>query len=141
MESINGTIFELTFLAWVPRAAGACLVTAVSADAVAGRCAWKATPAAFLDCVCPDRRAALPLAVFIMAGIAGLARFQVEGLARGGDRGLPVTYNGYIFPVAALTLSYWPEWNSILLWGPPLPVAAALMVSAFAVPEIRSCAI
>ena len=141
-----------------PAIAGVCLVIAVWADAVASWWARRAgstqtplgvqienladcvcfvaAPVAFALCVSKDRRIAISLAVFALAGIFRLARFQVEGLVRGGYRGLPVTYNGYLFPAMALILFYWPSGNSPLVWAPFLLVVSALMVSTFVVPEI-----
>jgi phosphatidylserine synthase len=158
VRSLPG-IAALIFSTWGdPLVAGSCLVGAVWADAIGGWCArradWRLTsfgtqvenladcfcfvaaPAAFVACICRHREVAAPIAVFVLAGIFRLARFQVEGLVRGGYRGLPVTYNGYIFPAAGLIFFHWPAWNSLLVWSMLLMAVSALMVSTFVVPEI-----
>jgi phosphatidylserine synthase len=70
-----------------------------------------------------------PALLFIGAGIYRLARFNTEGLVEGRYCGLPVTYNGYWFPLAALAVWYWsvlvPTWT----FGILLLVLAVLMAS------------
>jgi phosphatidylserine synthase len=110
--------------------AGLCLVSAVWADVIvvwiARRKGWResvaaiqienltdffcfvAVPAAFAFAVCRNQYLAFAIAMFVVCGIFRLARFQVEGLVRGGYRGLPVTYNGYIFPLMAFLLFRFP---------------------------------
>ncbi len=67
--------------------------------------------------------------LFVLAGAWRLARFQIQGLVQGRYVGLPVTYNGYLFPAVALFLhALWPKgrtpaFNLFFL------VAAAAMVS------------
>lgn len=138
-------------------AAGACLVLSVWSDVVLGwwtkRRVWEKGPSqiqieGFVDFLCfvwaPARFAyvasnaswlILPASVFILAGAYRLARFNVEGLVSGGYRGLPVTYNGYLFPAAAL-LAHFAR-DGAWVFGIIFLAAAALMVSArFRVPEI-----
>lgn len=140
-----------------PWMASSCLVIAVWADAVAGWCArrahWSQTPsgiqiealvdcicfvaapAAFAMCVCPRPELAIAIAIFVVAGVFRLARFQAEGLIRGGYRGLPVTYNGYIFPGTAVALLHFGGWNAWPVWSVLLLMVAGLMVSTVVVPE------
>ena len=141
-----------------PALAGWSLVVAVWADAAAGWLARRlgsastassgqmdgvvdclcfvAAPACFAMCTSPRRELAPAIVVFVAAGLFRLARFQVEGLVSGGYRGLPVTYNGYIFPAAALLLFYEPGWDAVLFWYVPLILSAGLMVGTFRVPEV-----
>jgi len=151
-------IVALTVSAGGSALPGVCLVLAVWADACAGwvarRAGWSqspagvaleglvdcvsfvAEPAAFVASLCPRRELVPALALFVLGGIYRLARFQVEGLVSGGYRGLPVTYNGYSFPAAALALFYLPGWNAFAVWCVLLPLVAGLMVSTFIVPEV-----
>ena len=73
--------------------------------------------------------------VFVVAGAYRLARFQAEGLVRGGYRGLPVTYNGYLIPLAGLlaaTILPWSQW----IWPVVFVILAGLMCTTrFVVPE------
>ena len=74
-------------------------------------------------------------AVFVLAGAFRLARFQTEGLVRGGYRGLPVTYNGYAVPLVGLLVATVAPWPAVL-WPAGLLVLAAAMISPrFVVPE------
>lgn len=133
------------------------LVACVWLDAFAGRCArrrgWEKTRFAtacemLADFVCfvwapvawvtaADGSAATRLAggVFVLAGVFRLARFQAEGLVRGGYRGLPVTYNGYLIPAAGVlvaTVLPYPAW----VWPAVFAGLAAAMASTrFVVPE------
>ncbi len=138
--------------------AGVALVLAVWADALAGwiarRCSLSKTPSVtttelLVDLVCfiwapaqfvlaqTTHPAALAgLAVFVAAGLFRLARFGVEGLINGRYRGLPVTYNGYIFPLAALANHYDGN-HAPALFATVLVVVSALMVSRkLTVPEL-----
>ena len=105
-------------------ASGLSLILAVWADAVLGwiarRHGWEKTFThcqleGFVDFICfiwapvefvlAQNESRLPLyaiPLFILAGCFRLARFNVEGLVAGKYRGLPVTYNGYLFPLVAL---------------------------------------
>lgn len=121
---------------WARRAGRAQTELGISIENLADCVCFVAAPAAFALSGCMDRRIAAPLFVFALAGIFRLARFQLEGLVHGGYRGLPVTYNGYLFPALALILFHWPLWNSLLVWGPFLLIVSALMVSKFVVPEM-----
>ena len=74
---------------------------------------------------------------FVLSGIFRLARFNVEGLVGGGYRGLPVTYNGYFFPLAALGLNYISTLNADLVYVVLFGALAVLMsTSRFTVPEL-----
>jgi len=42
-----------------------------------------------------------PAAYFILAAASAWPAFNTEGLVDGRYRGLPVTYNGYLFPAVA----------------------------------------
>lgn len=75
--------------------------------------------------------------VFIVSGIFRLARFNVEGVIDGGYRGLPVTYNGYFFPLAAFGLYYIPSLNNEIVYSLLFALIAALMSSKrFVTPEL-----
>jgi phosphatidylserine synthase len=78
----------------------------------------------------------LSAGVFVLAGIFRLARFRVEGLVRGGYRGLPVTYNGYVIPaVGAMVATVLPQ--PAIVWPITLLALAVAMVSTrFVVPEL-----
>lgn len=73
--------------------------------------------------------------IFVLAGAFRLARFAVEGLVGGGYRGLPVTYNGYLVPLAGglvATVLPHPAW----VWpGVFLGLAALMASTRFTVPE------
>ena len=67
------------------------------------------------------------LILFVFAGMFRISRFNLEGLIEGRYyRGLPVTYNGYLFPLAGMIFHYcsvlkspW-GWSFFLLtisWG------------------------
>src|SRR5262249_47259424 len=69
-------------------------------------------------------------AVFVLAGMFRLARFNVEGMVRGGYRGLPVTYNAVLLPVAGPGLGRLGEPTATAVLGILLLVVAALMASS-----------
>lgn len=74
--------------------------------------------------------------VFIFAACFRIARFNVEGLVNGRYRGLPVTYNGYIFPLTALIAHYLPALDAAILFVVAFVLTAALMVTTrISVPE------
>lgn len=139
--------------------AGLCLVAAVWMDAMAG---W--SPLArktvrtdahlqleglvdFLCFVCAPAVLAmvlqrspwilLPAGLFILAGTYRLARFNVEGVdAQGRYVGLPVTYNGYLIPLALWLASYLPAPGQAWLVSAFLLLTAAAMASRrFTIPE------
>ena len=75
--------------------------------------------------------------LFILAGCFRLARFNVEGLLARRYRGLPVTYNGYFFPFAALGLNYFPAINSGAVYALLFSLIAVMMASGrFTTPEV-----
>ena len=76
------------------------------------------------------------LPVFLVAAAYRLARFQVEGMVDKSYRGLPVTYNGYWFPLAGLAIHFAPNWADFIIAG-LLIVTSALMVSRhLLIPEL-----
>lgn len=78
----------------------------------------------------------LATSVFIFAACFRVARFNVEGLVNGRYRGLPVTYNGYIFPLTAPIAHYVPALDAAILFGVVFVLTAALMVTTrISVPE------
>jgi phosphatidylserine synthase len=78
----------------------------------------------------------LAASVFIVAACFRIARFNVEGLVNGRYRGLPVTYNGYIFPLTALVTHYAPALDAVVLFDVVFLLTAALMVTTrISVPE------
>jgi len=139
-------------------AAGVCLVVAVWSDVavgvVAGRKSLPKTQSVlqvegFMDFLCfvwaPVQMAlAIQLdgwvlagaGLFVPAGIFRLARFNVEGLLGGGYKGLPVTYNGYIFPAIAVVLNYVSVHRGIALLVVFLGVAILMTSDRFVTPEM-----
>ena len=139
-------------------AAGACLVLAVWADVALG---WLASqrkwakdnsqnqiegftdficflwaPVQFTVSLCPHSILWVPVPVFILAGVFRLARFNVEGLVDGRYRGLPVTYNGYLFPLAALASHFlFPRAVPFLFGGLFLILALLMASSTLRIPE------
>lgn len=76
-------------------------------------------------------------AIFILAGIYRLARFNVEGKINGGYSGLPVTYNGYLFPLAALPASFLTQQSTDFLFCFLFLLLSFLMTtSSFTTPEV-----
>ncbi len=77
----------------------------------------------------------LLLPVFLVAGVYRLARFQVEGLVNHRYRGMPVTYNGYWFPLAGVIVHFGPAWSTAIP-AITLLLTSALMASRhLSVPE------
>ena len=72
----------------------------------------------------------LPGAVFVLAGMFRLARFNVEGMVCGGYRGLPVTYSAVILPLAQIALAPVGRGIAAVVLGIVLVVTAALMASS-----------
>lgn len=93
-------------------------------------------PVQFTFALCPHPLLLALAPVFILGGVFRLARFNVEDLVKGRYRGLPVTYNGYIFPLAALASHYlFPRGTHFLLgelslFGGLFLVLALLMASS-----------
>lgn len=75
------------------------------------------------------------LPVFLLAAVYRMARFQVQGLVRGGYAGLPVTYNGYLFPLAGLAAHAFPPWANGILAVLLLAVSGLMVSKRFVVPE------
>lgn len=145
--------------AMVP-AASVSLLVAVWADAAAGwaarRARWEqgpyaphldelvdlldfvAAPAALAIAVAHEP-VALPFAgTFVLCGIFRLARFSVEGLVDGRYRGMPVTYNGYVFAlVGGVSLLAGPGRTAFPLATGALAVSSFLMVwGRIRIPEL-----
>jgi phosphatidylserine synthase len=76
------------------------------------------------------------LPVFLLAAIYRLARFHVQGLVKGGYVGLPVTYNGYLFPLAGLAIHFVPKGTDIILIGLLVATSALMISTRFVVPEL-----
>lgn len=146
--------FASLVMSWTGRTAWAAgfLVLAVWADAAAGviarRRKWPArpehvhldalvdltcfvwAPAQFFAVVDPSIPVLSAILLFAFVGIYRMARFRAEGLMDGKYRGLPVTYNGYLIPLAALAAKHaGPSWDTEIRVA-ALVLAAALMVSS-----------
>jgi phosphatidylserine synthase len=77
-------------------------------------------------------------ALFIAAGVFRIVRFNVEGLVDGGYRGLPVTYNGAIFPLALVASWSVDGLSAGAAFTVAMLVTTILMpCGAFVVPQIR----
>ena len=132
-------------LAW----AGSALVICVWLDAVTGWIARKrgpkspstsalencadlvcfvVAPMEFVAALALHQEILILLPVFLVAAVYRLARFHVQGLVNKSYRGLPVTYNGYWFPLAGLAVHFAPNWGDVILAG-LLILTSALMVS------------
>jgi len=132
--------------------AGALLVVAAAADlaveSLAGRRGWVRGPSetqieGFVDFVCfvwapiafvwsigRPLWLWVPGAVFVLAGVLRLARFNVEGMVNGGYRGVPVTYNAVLLPLAQLLLAPLGVGTVSLALAVLLLLTAALMTSS-----------
>jgi phosphatidylserine synthase len=140
-------------------AAGAFLVFAVWADVALGWLASKRkwakgnsqkqiegftdflcflwAPVQFAFAVCPRPALWIFAPCFVLSGAFRLAWFNIEGLVDGRYRGLPVTYNGYLFPLAAMAAHYLLPKASLYLFGGLFLLLAVLMVSTrLRIPEI-----
>lgn len=143
--------------AWI-LAAGATLIACVWLDAVTGylfrRCRPKsasnaaletfadatcfvAAPIEFIVAMTTSHRVVLAvIPLFFLAAVYRLARFEIEGLAaRGRYAGLPVTYNGYIFPTAGAIAWVLPTWTDTILVLVTLVVSALMVSRRLSVPE------
>jgi len=140
-------------------AAGVCLVLAVWADVAVGylgkRLGWQKrnsqiqleglvdflcfviAPLIFCVTLSSSLVVALTALLFLLCGAYRIARFNVEGLnEKGGYSGLPVTYNGYWFPLIALLEWYHPLTPSVV-WGGALLLLSLLMTSrSITIPEL-----
>lgn len=103
-------------------------------DALVDCVSFVAVPAMCVLALVPGWTLLAGVLVFVAAGLFRLARFQAEGLVQGGYRGMPVTYNGYLFPAAIVVIHVTPT-ASPLWWYVPLLLSAGLMVGTFIVPE------
>ena len=93
-------------------------------------------PVQFTVALCPHPVLWALVPVFILAGAFRLARFNVEGLVGGRYCGLPVTYNGYLFPLAALASHYlFPRATPFLFGGLFLLLALLMATSTLRIPE------
>lgn len=75
------------------------------------------------------------LPIFLLAAVYRLARFQVQGLVNNGYVGLPVTYNGYLFSLAALAIHFMPSATNIIVLILLLSTSGLMVSSRFIVPE------
>jgi len=90
--------------------------------------------AAAVRCTGPAMTA---IALFVLAGLWRLARFNVEGMVDRGYAGLPVTYNGYWIPLAVLMERQLPCLPDAVWYGGVLAGVSVLMVSRrFTTPEL-----
>lgn len=141
-----------------PLAASACLVLCVWADALTGRAFRRrfaksqATEAleTLADALCfiwaPIEIMALTIGgswslviaapVFALAAVWRLARFTTEGMLDGYYVGLPVTYAGYAFPLAALITYLWPDLGSAVFVILCLLLAALMVSRRLQIPEV-----
>jgi len=93
-------------------------------------------PVQFTVALCPHPILWALAPVFILAGAFRLARFNVEGLVGGRYRGLPVTYNGYLFPLAALASHFlFPRAAPFFFGGLFLLLALLMASSILRIPE------
>jgi phosphatidylserine synthase len=93
-------------------------------------------PVQFTVALCPHPVLWALVPAFILAGVFRLARFNVEGLVGGRYRGLPVTYNGYLFPLAALASHYlFPRATPFLFGGLFLLLALLMGSNILRIPE------
>jgi phosphatidylserine synthase len=93
-------------------------------------------PAAWILAVSPETLLWAPAGAFVLAGCYRLARFNTEGLVAGRYRGLPVTYNGYLFPAAALA-RHFLAWDGSWFFGLLFLIVGALMAAGgFSIPEL-----
>ena len=75
------------------------------------------------------------LPVFLVAAVYRLARFQVQGLIGKGYLGLPVTYNGYLFPLAGLAAHFLPNGTDAILVVLLIATSALMVSNRIVVPE------
>jgi phosphatidylserine synthase len=75
------------------------------------------------------------LAIFFVAANYRLARFAVEGLRDDRYVGLPVTYNGYIFPAAGIVGWLMPSLAGLIFFAVLLAVAGLMISRRLTVPE------
>ncbi|MDD5269738.1 MAG: hypothetical protein PHE80_00950 [Candidatus Omnitrophica bacterium] len=75
--------------------------------------------------------------IFVVSGIWRISRFNAEGLLGGYYRGLPVTYNGYIVPLAYFSVSIL-NLNAYqgLIFSVIMMLSAVLMVSPIKIKEM-----
>ena len=74
--------------------------------------------------------------IFFLAAVYRLARFDVEGLQSGRYAGVPVTYNGYVFPAAALASYGLPGWSEGLFIIAMLAMSALMITRRVTIPEL-----
>jgi CDP-diacylglycerol--serine O-phosphatidyltransferase len=139
--------------------AGICLVLAVWADVavgfLAGQMGWQkavsqvqlesqvdflcfvVAPIIFCITLVSSPVVMLSSLLFLLCGAYRIARFNVEGLnKKGGYTGLPVTYNGYWFPLIALLEHVYPL-TPDLVWCGVLILLSCLMVTRrVSIPEL-----
>lgn len=111
--------------------------TVVALEGLVDFCAFVWAPVA-LTFAFAGRLTLVPFAtLFVVAGIYRLTRFQAQGVMAGKYIGLPVTYNGYIFPIAALVASRMtPQAASWLLAAVFVVIAWLMATDRFSVPEL-----
>lgn len=131
---------------------GICLVLAVWADVLVGLLAQRRrwdkarsekeiegfvdficfvlAPAVFVLVLAQSNLVRLLLIPFLFAGLLRIVRFNLEGVDETGRYpGLPVTYNGYWFPLLAAACHFSPSLNPVPAFAIALPVLAGLMIS------------
>ncbi|MCB1376930.1 MAG: hypothetical protein KDK89_00960 [Alphaproteobacteria bacterium] len=105
-------------------------------ETLADAACFVAAPLALLVAATEAHHAAIAVApIFFLAAIHRMARFNVEGLAEGRYAGLPVTYNGYIFPAAAILSWLIPAWTVPIFAAVTLIVSGLMMSRRLSVPE------
>lgn len=93
-----------------------------------------------VELVLLDTDASMPVLAaciaFVLAAVYRLARFDVEGLTSGRYTGVPVTYNGYAFPAAALVSHMAPGWSGTIFVTIMLAMSALMISRRVTVPEL-----
>ncbi len=93
--------------------------------------AYGVCPALFCTYAAPGPVVWAAAGVFLCSAIFRISRFNCEGLIEGCYRGLPITYNGYIFP-ALYFLARIARWEGYqgLIFCTALLLVSGLMVSS-----------
>lgn len=122
---------------YLARRHGTKSASTVALESLADATCFVAAPVALTCRLASSPRIGLSIGLIVfLAALWRLARFQVEGLEDGRYAGLPVTYNGYVFPAATLLVSLLPAWRDLLLAILGLTVSVLMIARRLRIPEL-----
>ncbi len=120
---------------WIFRKLGAKSATTSALENYADFVCFVAAPMGFVAALVVHQTVLILLPMFLVAAVYRMVRFQIQGLVGSSYRGLPVTYNGYWFPLAAIGAHFAPAWYDFFFAGTLIATSALMVSRRLLIPE------